>query len=222
MGQADQGHLEVDPRIGSITHVDLGPTQHLHGPDQRGQAHPFGPGREGLPLRSRHGHQLGGHQGQKSLTQVVHQVPGQLLGTEPCRRQVGHRHQGPTDVLLGQRFHHLVELGKVVIDRVRSRHLVEDRECVSGGPPAPPDGQVERLVGHVEVGVPAYLGQQLAQGLRPSSRNSKCWVRLRMVGSTFWGSVVASTKTTWAGGSSSVFSSALEAAVDSMWTSSTM
>ena len=42
--------------------------------------------------------------------------------------------------------------------------------------------------------------------------NSKCWVRLRMVGSTFCGSVVASTNTTWSGGSSSVFSSAFDAA----------
>ena len=43
-----------------------------------------------------------------------------------------------------------------------------------------------------------------------------------MVGGTFCGSVVASTKTTWLGGSSSVFSNALAAAVESMWTSSTM
>ena len=32
-----------------------------------------------------------------------------------------------------------------------------------------------------------------------SRRNSKCWVRLRMVGSTFWGSVVARTKITCPG-----------------------
>ena len=56
----------------------------------------------------------------------------------------------------------------------------------------------------------------------PRSRNSRCWVRLRMVGGTFCGSVVASTNTTWLGGSSSVLSSALAAAVESMWTSSTM
>jgi hypothetical protein len=43
-----------------------------------------------------------------------------------------------------------------------------------------------------------------------------------MVGRTFFGSVVARTNTTWAGGSSSVFSRALDAAVESMWTSSTM
>ncbi len=50
----------------------------------------------------------------------------------------------------------------------------------------------------------------------------KCWTRLMMVGSTFWGSVVASTKTTCEGGSSSVFSSVLEAPGVSMWTSSMM
>ena len=43
-----------------------------------------------------------------------------------------------------------------------------------------------------------------------------------MVSGTFCGSVVARMNTTWLGGSSSVFSSALNAAVDSMWTSSMM
>jgi hypothetical protein len=56
----------------------------------------------------------------------------------------------------------------------------------------------------------------------PRRRNSKCCVRLRMVGSTFWASVVANTKTTCPGGSSSVFNNAFDAAVESMCTSSTM
>ena len=61
-----------------------------------------------------------------------------------------------------------------------------------------------------------------ARSAAGSRCTSKCWVRLRMVGSTFCGSVVASTNTTWSGGSSSVFSSAFDAAVESMWTSSRM
>jgi formiminotetrahydrofolate cyclodeaminase len=43
-----------------------------------------------------------------------------------------------------------------------------------------------------------------------------------MVGKTFCGSVVAKTNFTCGGGSSSVFSSALKAAAESMWTSSMM
>jgi hypothetical protein len=43
-----------------------------------------------------------------------------------------------------------------------------------------------------------------------------------MVGSTFCGSVVANTKMTCDGGSSSVFNNAFDAAVESMWTSSRM
>ena len=58
--------------------------------------------------------------------------------------------------------------------------------------------------------------------LASSRCTSKCWVRLRMVGSSFCGSVVASTNTTWSGGSSSVLSSALDAFLLSMWTSSRM
>ena len=52
-------------------------------------------------------------------------------------------------------------------------------------------------------------------------RKSKRWQRLRIVGSTRCGSVVASTNTTRGGGSSSVLSRALKAAVESMWHSST-
>ena len=53
---------------------------------------------------------------------------------------------------------------------------------------------------------------------RKSSRET----RERIVGSTLCGSVVANTKFTWAGGSSSVLSRALNADVVNMWTSSMM
>ncbi len=51
---------------------------------------------------------------------------------------------------------------------------------------------------------------------------SNRWHRERMVGSSLWGSVVARTKMTWGGGSSSVLRRALEASLVSMWTSSMM
>ena len=50
--------------------------------------------------------------------------------------------------------------------------------------------------------------------------NSRRWQRESTVSGIFCGSVVHSTNTTCAGGSSSVLSSALNAAVVSMWTSS--
>ena len=51
---------------------------------------------------------------------------------------------------------------------------------------------------------------------------SKRWQREMIVSGILCGSVVASTKTTLAGGSSSVFSRALKASRVSMWTSSMM
>jgi len=48
------------------------------------------------------------------------------------------------------------------------------------------------------------------------------WQRETMVSGSFCGSVVAKMNFTCGGGSSSVFSSALNAACDSMWTSSMM
>ena len=56
----------------------------------------------------------------------------------------------------------------------------------------------------------------------PRRWKSKRWQREWMVAGTFCGSVVHSTKTTCEGGSSKVFSSALNAAVESMCTSSMM
>ncbi|MBA7592690.1 hypothetical protein ES708_34883 [subsurface metagenome] len=49
---------------------------------------------------------------------------------------------------------------------------------------------------------------------------SKRWQRDMIVGNTLCISVVASTKITWGGGSSSVLSRALEALLLSIWTSS--
>ena len=53
-------------------------------------------------------------------------------------------------------------------------------------------------------------------------RKSNRWQRDRMVAGSFCGSVVARMNTAWAGGSSSVLSSALNAPVESMCTSSMM
>ena len=57
---------------------------------------------------------------------------------------------------------------------------------------------------------------------RPGRANAKRWQRLRIVGSIAAISVVQSTKTACAGGSSSVFSTAFEASFVSMWASSMM
>src|SRR5271166_1916443 len=51
---------------------------------------------------------------------------------------------------------------------------------------------------------------------------SKRWQRSTTVGGTLFASVVASTKTVFGGGSSSVFRKAFQAAVESMWASSRM
>ncbi len=53
-------------------------------------------------------------------------------------------------------------------------------------------------------------------------RKSKRWQRSATVGRTFWASVVASTKTVFGGGSSSVLRKAFHAAVVIMWASSRM
>ena len=109
--------------------------------------------------------QVGSDQGQEALPEIVDQVAGQLLGAESGRRQMGHRHQGPADVPLGQGLDDLVELGQVVVDRVGGDHLVEHGQRVAGRSPAPAHGQVQRLVGHVEVGVPRTSLEQLAERL---------------------------------------------------------
>ena len=67
---------------------------------------------------------------------------------------------------------------------------------------------------------PAMYSTRLAISSGPMRVKSYRWQRDRMVAGTFWISVVAKMKITWAGGSSSVFSSALNAAVESMCTSS--
>ena len=51
---------------------------------------------------------------------------------------------------------------------------------------------------------------------------ANCWQRDLMVAGTLWSSVVARMNMRWSGGSSKIFSRALKAGVESMWTSSTI
>ncbi len=97
---------------------------------------------------------------------MVDQIPGQLLRAVPGRRQVGHRHQGTADVPLGQGLDHLVQLGQIVVDGVGGHHLVEHGQCVAGRTPSPAHGQVQRLVGDVEVGLAANVVEQVPERLR--------------------------------------------------------
>ena len=53
-------------------------------------------------------------------------------------------------------------------------------------------------------------------------RKEKRWQRERMVAGTLWSSVVARMNIRCSGGSSRIFSRALKAEIESMWTSSMM
>ena len=128
-----------------------------------GETHALGLGPPSVPLGLGHRHEVGGDQGQEALPQMVDEVAGQLLGTEPSPRELGDGHESPAGVPLGQRLDDLVELREVVLDRLRRRHLVEDGQGVAGRAPAPAHGQVDGLVGDLEVGLLADLREQFAE-----------------------------------------------------------
>ena len=64
--------------------------------------------------------------------------------------------------------------------------------------------------------------QWAASTFAGTRRRSKRCVRDRIVAGTLCGSVVAKTKSTWPGGSSTVLRKAFQACGESMWHSSTM
>jgi hypothetical protein len=165
MGQPNQGHFQVDPGIGRLPHGHLGQPKHFHAPHHGGQPQPLAQAGDLLPLGVAHRHQLGGDHGQEGLAQVLDEVAGQLLGAPAGRGQVGHGHQGPSGVPLSQCFGDLAELGEVVVHGVGRGHLVEHGECVPGRSPAAADGDVESLVGHVQVCVVSHLGEEVTEGV---------------------------------------------------------
>ncbi len=167
MGQTDQRHLQTDPGIEGVPHVDLGSAQYLYGSDQGREPQSFGQLADGVPLRLDHTRELGGDQGEKALAEEIDEVPGQLLGTESGGGEMGHRHQRPTRVPLHQGLNDFIQFGKVVLHRVGGGGLIEHREGVPGRTSTPPDGDVDGLVGNVEMGVPPHLIEQLSQGVRP-------------------------------------------------------
>ena len=159
----------------------------------------------------------------------------------------GHLRHVPADVGQGG---HAVERrrcirGDVRIDQPGDRLVVSQTDRlpdIAGGDPLRGEGEdlVEQGLGvtHATVGQPgdevqrlAVRGRALGLTMRASlpaivasARRLKSWrwVRLMIVGGTLWVSVVARMKTTCSGGSSISLSSALNACVLSMWTSSMM
>ncbi len=223
MGQFDERHLQVHALIGDVTHVDLGAAQLLEGAYQRRKSHPSGDVLHLGALCACQAHELARHDGQEPLTEVLGEVSRQSLRVAARLARVRHRHEGtgPGRAPPGTR-------------PARRAPRCRRRPCRPRRPGRGPTGRP----GPIPVpGAPrrraprraapslwriAPGGAAPTRVSEPRRRNSKCWVRLRIVGSTFWASVVASTKTTWPGGSSRVFNNALEAAVESMCTSSTM
>ena len=166
MDQAHQGDLEVDPWVRCVAHGDLRPPEVLHGPHQGGEPDPAGLRCQCIAFGTGHRDEFGGDQSQEPLAEVVDQVDGELLGTEPGGSQVGHGYQCPGYISFGQRFNDLVELGQIVIDGVRGGHLVEDGKGIAGRTPTPSDGQIQGLVAHVEPGIGAHLGQKSRERIR--------------------------------------------------------
>ena len=99
---------------------------------------------------------------------------------------------------------------------------VEQRQRVAQ---APSDARTSRGSADGSKGTPSLSRMALRLAVSDSGEiglKSKRWHRDSTVAGIFFGSVVARMKTTWAGGSSSVFRNALNAGPESMWTSSTM
>ena len=101
--------------------------------------------------------------------------------------------------------------------------LVEQREPVARRAVGGARDQVQRVRRGRDLLLLGDAAEQAGQlGDAGSRRRSKRWQRERTVTGTLRISVVAKTNFTCGGGSSSVFSSALNALRDSMWTSSMM
>ena len=94
---------------------------------------------------------------------------------------------------------------------------------VSRADPAPCTTAASRASGDTSSPASAATQRTCSASTSGGSRwKRRCCVRLRIVSDTFCGSVVASTKTTWLGGSSKVFSRVASAGLESMCTSSRM
>ena len=112
---------------------------------------------------------------------------------------------------------------RVELPAADRERLVEQRQRVARRAAGAPGDEVERL----GVGLDAFPGEDVGEVadelvVREQRELEVLRARADASGSTFCGSVVASTNTTCAGGSSSVFSSVFDAAVESMCTSSMM
>ena len=144
-------------------------------------------------------------------------------GSHPSRASTARERSAPTASSSTNAAKSPSNCGRRLVERARGEELVQGAQRVARRTaPQTHRGVDGRVVGRRGPPRRCTSCSSVASVSAPSRRNSRCWVRERMVGRTLCGSVVASTKTTCGGGSSRVFSSAADAALESWWTSSKM
>ena len=128
-----EGHLEQQPGIGCVTHLDEDPAEAFHRPHQlrRAQAHRL----LGHCVRLRVGqrHQLGRHQRQEAVAQVTDDVVGERARVAALMHGVRHTGEGPARVEVDERLDELGEVDGIDLVATRGGDELERAERVARG-----------------------------------------------------------------------------------------
>ena len=165
---------------------------------------------------------IGRHRDEERVAQPCDQPLGQPADFGARADGIGDGREGARRVAVGQRVDEILDGRSVVGNRSGGDHLVERGQRVARRPSSDAEHVLERAGRQFETGVLDDVLDVLGEDV---DRQEVELEVLRAAADrllTFCGSVVARTKTTCAGGSSSVLRSAFDAPFESMWTSSRM
>ena len=152
-GQLDQRDLDEHPRIGGVAQLDQRVAEALDGGDERRGTETLGLLGEGVDGGAGQLHEVGSHQAQEAVAQVLDELLGDRARVVTGVDEAGHRRQGMPGVAVDEGVDELVEAQLLAHRPAGVGDQLERRQRVAGRPGTLGDGGGEGVGGHVEAGV---------------------------------------------------------------------
>ena len=164
-GESGQGHLQVHPGIGGLSHFHQRGAQHLQGSGETRRGDAVGDGAGTFLLGVGEVAEIHAHGAEKSAAEVVDEGFTDEPGLPARPKGVVDGGEGRPVIHVGQRFDDGVHRFQSVGDAARGGNLVEGRQSVASRSRSSVDGVVDGVVAQLQPGLLGHPAGMILQHL---------------------------------------------------------
>ena len=164
--QLDEGDLDEHPWVGGVAQLDEDLPEPLDGGDEGGGTETLRLGGEGLGGVGGELHEVGRHQAEEAVAQVLDEALGDRARVVTDVDEPGHRRQRPPGIVLDERLDEVVERQLLAERPAGVGDQLERRQRVPRRSGTLRDGGVDGVGGDVEPGVGGHPADMVGEHVR--------------------------------------------------------